>query len=56
MDSYDGSPKPVEQRIAEFDLFGEPSYKLCELNTTKALQIAPRKVAFHCGVDIVEVV
>ncbi|MCA9147457.1 MAG: hypothetical protein KDB05_31985, partial [Planctomycetales bacterium] len=27
----------VEQRITEFDGFGEPSYKLCRLNKTKAL-------------------
>jgi len=26
-----------EQRITEFDGFGEPSYKLCRLNKTKAL-------------------
>jgi len=27
----------VEQRITEFDGFGESSYRLCRLNKTKAL-------------------
>jgi len=34
----------VEQQITEFDGFGEPSYKLCRLNKTKAL-IRRRRLA-----------
>ena len=30
----------VEQRMTEFDGFGEPSYKWCRLNKTKALALS----------------